>query len=229
MYKGESDAGPGPELMGADTLIGNEVYNLQDEMLGDIKEIMLDMRSGQVAYAVLSYGGFLGLGEKLFAVPWSALTLDTENKRFVLSGDKERLAKAPGFDRNTWPNMADQAAIFADVLESTREPGTSRFSASGVADILGLQQQDLAELAGVHRNTLRTHPESPRLQSALRDLMRVLSAAAAVQPDPQRAIFLVKNEPIPAFRHKTLLQLVQEGRTEDAIGYLESISAGFVG
>jgi len=120
-------------------------------------------------------------------------------------------------------------AVFADVLESTREPGTSRFSASGVADILGLKQQDLAELAGVHRNTLRIHPESPRLQSALRDLMRVLSAAAAAQPDPQRAIFLFKNEPIPVFRHKTLFQLVQEGRTEDVIGYLESISAGFVG
>jgi len=121
------------------------------------------------------------------------------------------------------------ANLFGDVLESTREQGTSRFSALGVADILGLQQQDLAELARVHRNTLRTHPESPRVQAALRDLMRVLSAAAAVQPDTQRAIFLVKNEPIPAFRHKTLLQLVQEGRTEDAIGYLESISTGFVG
>jgi len=120
------------------------------------------------------------------------------------------------------------AAIFSDVLESTREPGTSRFSASSVAAVLGLQQQDLAELAGVHRNTLRTHPESPRLQSVLRDLMRVLSAAAAVQPDSQRAVFLVKNEPIPAFRHKTLLQLVQEGRTEDAVAYLESISAGCV-
>lgn len=121
------------------------------------------------------------------------------------------------------------AAIFSDVLESTREPGTSRFSASGVADILGLQQQDLAMLAGVHRNTLRTHPESPRLQATLRDLMRVLSAATAIQSDPQRAIFLIKNEPVPAFRHKTLLQLVQEGRTEDAIDYLESVSAGFVG
>jgi hypothetical protein len=121
------------------------------------------------------------------------------------------------------------AAVFADVLESMREPGTSRFSASGIASLLGLQQQDLAVVAGVHRNTLRTHPESPRLQTALRDLMRVLSAAAAVQPDPQRAAFLVKNEPIPAFRHKTLLQLVQDGRAEDAISYLESISAGFVG
>lgn len=77
-----------------------------------------------------------------------------------------------------------------------------------VAQVLGLQYQDLAELAKVHRNTLRTHPESPRLQSALRDVMRVLSAAAAVQPDQHRAIFLIKNEPIPKskFRHKTPLQ-----------------------
>ncbi|WP_456300364.1 hypothetical protein [Thauera phenolivorans] len=68
-----------------------------------------------------------------------------------------------------------------------------------------------------------------RLQAALRDLMRVLSAATAVQPNTARALFMVKNEPIPAFRHKTLLQLVQEGRTDDAIDYLESISAGFTG
>lgn len=121
------------------------------------------------------------------------------------------------------------AAILSDILESAREPGTSRFSVSGIANILGLQQQELAELAGVHRNTLRIHPESPRLQSVLRDLMRVLSAATAMEPDPQRAIFLIKNEPIPTFRHKTLLQLVQEGRAEDAIDYLESVSAGFVG
>ncbi|MCW8176806.1 DNA-binding protein [Verminephrobacter aporrectodeae] len=121
------------------------------------------------------------------------------------------------------------ATAFADMLESAREAGGPLFSAANIATTLGLQHQDLATLAGVHRNTLRTHPESPRLQRALRDLMRVLSAAMAVQPDAQRAIFLVKNEPIPVFRHKTLLQLVQEGRTEDAIDYLESISAGFAG
>ena len=131
MYKGESDAGPGPELMGADTLIGNDVYNLQDESLGDIKEIMLDMRSGQVAYAVLSLGGFLGIGEKLFAVPWSALTLDTENKRFVLSVDKDRLEKAPGFDRNKWPNMADPSweqgiQAYSGSKPESDEPPTNR-------------------------------------------------------------------------------------------------------
>jgi len=99
--------GPGPGLMGAETLVGSDVYNTKDEDLGDIKEIMLDMRTGRVAYAVLSFGGFLGMGGKLFAVPWAALTLDTENKRFSLDVDKTRLSSAPGFDKDKWPNMAD--------------------------------------------------------------------------------------------------------------------------
>lgn len=101
--------GPGPELMGANTLIGNDVYNQKDENLGDIKEIMLDVRSGRVSYAVLSFGGFLGMGEKLFAVPWTALSLDTVNKRFVLNVEKDRLKSAPGFDKDQWPNMADSS------------------------------------------------------------------------------------------------------------------------
>lgn len=99
--------GPGPDQMGADTLLGNEVYNRKGEDLGDIKEIMLDMRTGRVSYAVLSFGGFLSMGEKLFAVPWDALTLDTTNKRFTLDMDKDRLEGAPGFDKDMWPNMAD--------------------------------------------------------------------------------------------------------------------------
>jgi len=109
MYKSKTSGGPGPGLMGADTLIGNDVYNHKGEDLGDIKEIMLDVRSGKVAYAVLSFGGFLGMGEKLFAVPWSALTLDTKNKRFVLNVEKDHLKNAPGFDKDKWPNMSDQS------------------------------------------------------------------------------------------------------------------------
>lgn len=106
IYKSGS-AGPGPALMGADTLLGEDVVNASDEDLGDIKEIMLDMQTGQVAYAVLAFGGFLGMGEKLFAVPWQALHLDTANKRFVLNIDKERLKTAPGFDKDAWPDMSD--------------------------------------------------------------------------------------------------------------------------
>ena len=103
---GEDTEGPGPRLMGADTLIGEDVYNRQDEDLGDIKEIMLDMRGGQVAYAVLSFGGWLGMGDKLFAVPWQALQLDTDNKRFLLDVSKDHLKNAPGFDKDNWPDMA---------------------------------------------------------------------------------------------------------------------------
>ncbi|QHE85188.1 PRC-barrel domain-containing protein [Hydrogenophaga sp. BPS33] len=107
VLEGKVHQGPGPHLMGANTLVGNDVANTQDENLGDIKEIMLDMRSGRVAYAVLSFGGFLGMGEKLFAVPWAALKLDTVNKRFVLDASKDRLKDAPGFDKDNWPDMAD--------------------------------------------------------------------------------------------------------------------------
>jgi sporulation protein YlmC with PRC-barrel domain len=101
------DQGPGPEIMGANTLIGNDVVNHMEEDLGDIKEIMLDMSTGKVAYAVLSIGGFMGMGDKLFAVPWSALKLDTANERFVLNVDKARLETAPGFDKDDWPDMSD--------------------------------------------------------------------------------------------------------------------------
>lgn len=101
--------GPGPRLMGAETLIGDSVCNVQEEYLGEIKEIMLNVHAGTIAYAVLSFGGVFSIGEKLFAVPWSSLKLDTENKRFVLNITKNRFEDAPGFNTDSWPNMADQA------------------------------------------------------------------------------------------------------------------------
>jgi len=98
---------PGSRVLSASTLNGNDVYNPNGDKLGSIKEIMLDIENGKVCYAVLSFGGFISLGEKLFAVPWSALAIDTINKRFVMDTDEERLKNAPGFDTNNWPNMAD--------------------------------------------------------------------------------------------------------------------------
>ncbi len=105
-HRGDS-AGPGPRLMGADTLIGNDVYSQDDENVGSIKEIMLNTYTGEISYAVLSYDG-VGLGTKLFAIPWEALTLDTENKRFVLNVDSSTLEDAPGFDKDNWPDTADE-------------------------------------------------------------------------------------------------------------------------
>ncbi|MES3006931.1 MAG: PRC-barrel domain-containing protein [Pseudomonadota bacterium] len=100
--------GGSPRLMSVDSLVGNNIYNVEGDDLGGIKDMMLDTHSGQVAYVVLSFGGFFGMGEKLFAVPWNALTLNVAEKRFTLNADKEKLKNAPGFDKSNWPDMADQ-------------------------------------------------------------------------------------------------------------------------
>lgn len=114
-------------------------------------------------------------------------------------------------------------------LENLREPGTSRFSPTSVAHLFDMPLQELAGLAKVHLNTLRTHPESPKLQRTLRDLVRLLYAAHVAQPDLTRAVFLLKIEPIPSFGHKTLLELVAADQINDAVEYLESITGGYGG
>jgi sporulation protein YlmC with PRC-barrel domain len=108
IYNNDDNRGPGPALMGANTLLGNGVCNSANENLGDIKEFMIDMASGKVAYAVLSFGGVFGIGDKLFAVPWNSLRLDMANKRFTLDIAKDALKDAPGFDKQHWPSMADR-------------------------------------------------------------------------------------------------------------------------
>ena len=96
-----------PTLLSADTLEGNCVKNLQGEDIGTIVDMMLDVERGKIAYAVLSFGGLLGFGDKLFAVPWRALQLDTSEKCFRLDASKERLDESDGFDKDNWPDMAD--------------------------------------------------------------------------------------------------------------------------
>jgi hypothetical protein len=106
MYENSSVSGAGPFLMGADSLLGNDVYNASGEKLGIIKEFMIEMDTGRISYAVLSFGGFLGLGDRLFAVPWESLRLNARSHRFVLDVPKETLKEAPGFDKHHWPSIA---------------------------------------------------------------------------------------------------------------------------
>jgi hypothetical protein len=96
-------------VLSASTLAGDRVRNPAGEDLGAIEEIMLDIPSGRIAYAVLSFGGFLGIGSKLFAVPWSAMQIDEGEHQFVLIVDRATLENAPGFDKDNWPDMADPA------------------------------------------------------------------------------------------------------------------------
>lgn len=100
---------PGPELMAAHALRGDPVVNPKGYALGRVEHIVLDVQRGRIAYAVLSFGGFLGLGEKFFAIPWSALTFDADRHHFILNIDRGVLEGAPGFDKSQWPPMADPA------------------------------------------------------------------------------------------------------------------------
>jgi sporulation protein YlmC with PRC-barrel domain len=93
-----------PLALSAGTLTGDRVVNLQNEDIGKVEEIMIDIHTGRVAYVVVSFGGLLGVGSKLFAVPWSAISVDTDRECFVMDADKERLENAPGFDKDNWPS-----------------------------------------------------------------------------------------------------------------------------
>ena len=95
--------------LSATTLIGDPVVSRKGENVGKIEDLMIEPERSRVSYAVLSFGGFLGMGNKLFAVPLQAMKLSREDKRFVLDVDKERLKNAPGFDKDQWPDFADPA------------------------------------------------------------------------------------------------------------------------
>ena len=99
-----------PRVLSATTITGDKVINTAGEQLGTIKELMIDLDGGLIAYAVLSFGGILGMGDKLFAIPWEAFSIDTDNHTFILNVDKEVLENAPGFDKDNWPDNAKYEA-----------------------------------------------------------------------------------------------------------------------
>jgi sporulation protein YlmC with PRC-barrel domain len=94
-------------VLAASTLDGDKVRNSSGDTLGKLDQIMIDIPSGKIAYAVLTFGGVLGMGNKLFAVPWNALTVDEDEKCLILDVDKKTLENAPGFDKDNWPDMSD--------------------------------------------------------------------------------------------------------------------------
>ena len=99
----------GHRVLAASKLDGDTVYSANGDDVGKIKEIMLDMNSGRIAYVVLSSGGFLGMGDKLLAIPWNAFAIDPERKNLQLSISTEKIKNAPGFDKDSWPSMTNHA------------------------------------------------------------------------------------------------------------------------
>lgn len=100
-----------PQQLSASTLIGDAIVNPAGEKLGDLKDIVLDTATGEIVYAVLASGGMLGMGEKLFAVPWNALRVEGDNQNLVLDASPDRLKSADGFDKDHWPSAPDAGFV----------------------------------------------------------------------------------------------------------------------
>lgn len=121
------------------------------------------------------------------------------------------------------------AATFSAFLSDVQEPGTPQISPARFAKRLSLEQQQLAILARVHRNTVNRMPSSPALQKFLREALRVIAAAADLNGDSQRALYWFRNQPIADFGYKTPETIVSEGKTDELVRYIEAIGAGSAG
>ena len=88
-------------------IIGSNVRDLKDRKIGLIKDLVLDGGRGEIAYAVVSFGGVMGVGRKFHAIPWQALRPSDDGKYYILHADRETINQAPGFDKARWPDMAD--------------------------------------------------------------------------------------------------------------------------
>ena len=99
--------GDKPSVLSAGSIKGTDVINPEGENIGKVHELMIDLDYGKVSYAVLQFGGFMGLGDKLFAIPWEAFGINTKENEFILNVDKETLKNAEGFDKDNWPETAN--------------------------------------------------------------------------------------------------------------------------
>ena len=100
---GSVDKDETTDLIASNKVEGTAVYNRQGEKLGEVYNFMVGKRSGEVAYAIMSFGGFLGIGQKYHPLPWNALTYDTSKKGYVIDADKERLMRAPSYQAGEEP------------------------------------------------------------------------------------------------------------------------------
>jgi len=116
----------------ASKIVGMPVKNEKGEDLGKVKDIVLDTKSGKVAYAVLSAGGTMGVGGKLVAVPWEALTPQPGGKNLAMKIDKEECKNAPGFGESNWPNLdAVASGKTVGLASSSKQKEQQKESAGG--------------------------------------------------------------------------------------------------
>ena len=104
-------------VLKATELLGTNVHGTDGKKLGSIKDLVINPQDGDIQYAVLEFGGFAGIGEKYFAVPWRGLHLEQDGKHLTLDLHRKDLKDAPGFDKSSWPDFSEQQAVIYEFYE----------------------------------------------------------------------------------------------------------------
>ena len=117
-FEGDPNINIPLKYLTATSIIGDKVINNESEHMGHIKDIMLDIRTGKIEYYVIEFGGFLGIAEKFFAIPFKLLEIDPEQKVFRFNEKKEALQKAPGFDKHHWPETNEHKTEYSTLSYS---------------------------------------------------------------------------------------------------------------
>lgn len=123
----------------------------------------------------------------------------------------------------------DAAGLVSHFVADLQQPLTPYISPSRFAERSGLSQVRLAQLAGVHRNTVRLNPASEALQDRLREMVRIISSAVELTGDVDQALYWFRNEPIADYRHQTALDLVARGQAEAVLAHLDDLKNGAAG
>jgi sporulation protein YlmC with PRC-barrel domain len=135
--------------LSSSSIVGDDVKNMQGEDLGSIKDLMIDLHKGQIEYAVLQFGGFLGIGSKYFAIPWRELRIDTDNRNFILHRDKEFLKNAPGFDKDHWPGTNSEYYNDTNTYWGTTNRDRDEYRNQG-SEFRGSESSDFNRGSGVN-------------------------------------------------------------------------------
>lgn len=93
-------------ILSSSSLISDPVKNPEGDKIADVKDVMIDLSTGRIAYLVVAYGGFMHVGDKYFAVPFAAVRVDQDDHAVVIDLDEDVLSTAPGFDKDVWPDFS---------------------------------------------------------------------------------------------------------------------------
>ena len=185
MVESQGPAGPGsrenPDFLSADSIKSDKLVNRAGDNIGKIEELMIDLQDGRVAYAVIAHGGFLGIGNKLFAIPWQSFSLRVHEHAFVLDIPKETLDKAKGIDKDNWPLTRDELSSTFSYYGYQPYWQTGAAAAAGISTGMAgeTESERMARMERERQAAMPTETKAERTARMERERLEPTGATAA--------------------------------------------------